>query len=126
MACRLPDGTIDVETEDIKNGKDAPWYKKAPFIRGCFNFIGSLISGSKSIMRSGEKQLTEEDEEEPSRFEKWLIEKFGDKLMPILSVVIIIFSFAISLGLFKFLPMGVSTLIGFIGAPAWLKAVVGE
>ena len=38
MACRMPDGSIDVETWKIRNGKTAPWYLKTPFIRGCFNF----------------------------------------------------------------------------------------
>lgn len=64
MACRLPDGTIDLETWDENNGKKAPWYKKTPFIRGCFNFVSSLIKGYKYTMKSAEKQMTEEDEEE--------------------------------------------------------------
>ena len=28
MACRLPDGTIDVETWEEHNGKEMPWYRK--------------------------------------------------------------------------------------------------
>ena len=28
MACRLPDGTIDLEEWAIKGGKDTPWYRK--------------------------------------------------------------------------------------------------
>ena len=31
MACRLPDGTIDLEEWAIKGGKDTPWYRKTPF-----------------------------------------------------------------------------------------------
>lgn len=64
MACRLPDGSIDLETWDENNGKKAPWYKRTPFVRGCFNFVSSLVKGYKYTMKSAEKQMTEEDEEE--------------------------------------------------------------
>ena len=42
MACRLPDGEIDVEVWDEKNGKNMPWYRKTPIIRGSFNFVSSI------------------------------------------------------------------------------------
>lgn len=61
MACRLPDGTIDLETWDECNGKNAPWYRKAPIVRGCTNFIISLKKGYKYMMKSAEKQMTEEE-----------------------------------------------------------------
>jgi hypothetical protein len=61
MACRLPDGTIDLETWAERNGKNAPWYKKVPLVRGCTSFITSLTKGYKYMMKSAEKQLTEEE-----------------------------------------------------------------
>ena len=61
MACRLPDGSIDVETWEEKNGKSAPWYRKVPLVRGCTNFVISLVKGYKYTMKSAEKQLTEEE-----------------------------------------------------------------
>lgn len=105
MACRLPDGTIDIETWEENNGKDAPWYKKAPLIRGSFNFISSLISGYKCLMKSAEKQMTEEDsEEELTAFEKWLTDKFGENLMSAMSAVAMVIGVVFSLFLFKFIP----------------------
>ena len=78
MACRLPDGTIDVETWEEKNGKDAPWYKKTPFIRGSFNFVSSMIKGYKYLMKSADKQMTpEEKEEELTKGENILISNKG-------------------------------------------------
>ena len=62
MACRLPDGTIDLETWDENNGKNAPWYRKVPLVRGCFNFVTSLIKGYKYTMKSAEKQMPEDEE----------------------------------------------------------------
>lgn len=140
MACRLPNGSIDVETWAIRGGKNAPWYAKTPFIRGCFNFVSSLVDGTKCIMKSAEKQMDAEDEEddseEPSRFEKWLTEtKAWKKLeaalegengkevmntvMVIMSVVVMILCFCA----LKFFPALFSGLLGKIGAPNWLKAV---
>ncbi len=124
MACRLPDGTIDVETWAIRNGKSAPWYTKTPFVRGCINFVISMADGIKCTMKSAEKQVTEDDEEEElTAFEKWLTDKFGDKLMPVLMIVSVVFALVLSVGLFKFLPMLLSSLLLKAGAPDWVKTV---
>lgn len=66
MACRLPDGTIDLETWDENNGKNAPWYKKVPLVRGCFSFVSSLIKGYKYTMKSAEKQMVDEEDDKKS------------------------------------------------------------
>ena len=64
MACRLPDGTIDLETWPERNGRNAPWYRKVPLVRGGSSFVTSLTKGYKYMMRSAEKQMTEEEKEE--------------------------------------------------------------
>lgn len=115
MACRLPDGTIDIETWEIKTGKNAPWYMKAPLIRGCINFGVSLVDGIKCNMKASEKQITDDDDEEPTAFEKWLTEKLGDKLVPIIMIIATVIGFAIAICLFKFLPMLLSNLLEGIG-----------
>lgn len=112
MACRLPDGTIDVETWDEKNGSNAPWYRKTPFIRGTFNFVSSLIDGYKCLMKSADKQMDAEDEEEPqSKLDIWISEHLGEKLMPIVSVISVVFSLILCIFLFKFMPMWISGLL---------------
>ena len=88
MACRLPNGEIDVETWKENNGKNMPWYRKCPFLRGSFNFVLSMKDGYRCLTKSAEKQVPEdedeEDTEEMNRFEKWLDEKLGDKLFGII------------------------------------------
>ena len=49
MACRLPDGTIDVETWEEHNGKEMPWYRKCPLVRGSFNFVFSMRDGYRCL-----------------------------------------------------------------------------
>jgi uncharacterized protein YqhQ len=105
MACRLPNGEIDLEVWDEKDPKKNPWYKKTPFIRGSFNFVSSMITGYKCLMKSADKQLDDDsEEEEMSKFEKWLTDKLGDKLMNIVSIIALVFGLVLSLFLFKFIP----------------------
>ncbi len=116
MACRLPNGEIDVETWAVKNGKDAPWYRKAPFIRGCINFFASTIEGVRCTMKSAQKQITEDDEEEElSKFEQWLTYKFGEKLVPVIMIISVVIAFAVSLVIFKGVPIGGANLLVKLG-----------
>ena len=126
MACRLPDGTIDVETWEEKNGKNAPWYRKTPFIRGIFNFVSSLIDGYRCLMKSADKQMTEDSDEELSKLDKWINEHFGEKIMSIVSVISVIFSLVICIFLFKFLPMWISGFLKkFISSTIILTIIEG-
>ena len=139
MACRLPDGTIDVETWKIRNGKTAPWYLKTPFIRGCFNFVISLVDGMKCTMKSAEKQMNDEDDddnEELSPFEEWLSKtrpykwleaklegENGKSVMNTIMIVVCVAVMVISICAFKFFPALLSGLLGKLGAPDWSKTV---
>ena len=126
MACRLPNGEVDFETWDNKGGKNPPWYKKTPFVRGIFNFVSSMIDGYKCLMRSADKQMIDGEEEEETKFEKWLDEKFGEKLMPIITGISMVLGVGLALLLFMWLPSAVSKLIDtyIISMPAFAKNVI--
>ena len=125
MACRLPDGTIDLEEWAIKGGKDTPWYRKTPFVRGIFSFLTSLIDGYKCLTRSAEKQMTEEDEEEQTKFEQWLDDKLGDKLGPIITAISMVLGVGLAILLFMYLPSLVSKFISkFIDLSAFGKNLI--
>ena len=62
MACRRADGSIYLENVPLK--KKTIW-QKIPIVRGVFNFIDSMVSGSKTLMRSAEIAI--EDEEAAER-----------------------------------------------------------
>lgn len=115
MALRLPTGEIEVEEWDAKNGKDAPWYKKAPFIRGIFNMVGSLVEGYKCLSKSADRAMDFEDEEPQSKFEIWLEEKIGDKLVPIITTIGTVIGVVVALLLFMWVPSlivkGIGTII---------------
>ena len=113
MACRLPSGEIDLEEWPIKGGKNTPIYRKIPFVRGVFVFVTSMIDGYKCLSRSADKQMKAEEDgdEEPSKFEKWVDEKVGDKLMPVITTISIVLGLALAIALFMLLPSGISKLI---------------
>ena len=111
MANRMPDGTIDLDEWEIKGGKNPAWYRKTPFVRGIFNFVTSMIDGYKCISRSVDKQMTDDDEEEPTKFEKWLEDKLGDKLMPIVTTISMIIGLVIAMFLFMWVPSALIKLV---------------
>ena len=102
MACRLPDGSIDLETWDEHNGKDAPLYRRIPFVRGTFNFIGSMAKGYKYLMKSADKQIPEDEKAQTKG------ESAVTGLIMTLGTVI---GVAFALAIFMFLP---KWLVGFI------------
>ena len=109
MACRLPDGSIDVETWDVKGGKNAPWYRKVPFIRGTLNMITSLADGYKCINKSADKQIDEN--EEPGKVEKWFTDKFGDKFMNFIMGLATVAGILIAILLFVYIPMSLTKFL---------------
>ena len=111
MACRLPDGTIDIEEWDTAGKNGAPWYRKVPFIRGIFNFVISMKDGYMCLSKSADKQMTEEDEEEPGKFEKWLTDKLGDKLMPVVTTASMVLGVLLAVALFIYFP---ALIVGLI------------
>lgn len=124
MACRLPDGTIDLEEWPIRNGKTAPWYTKVPFVRGCFNFVITMKDGIKCTMKSAEKQMTEDDaEEELSPFEKWLTDKFGEKLVSVIMIISVVVALVLALVVFKGAPVLAANLLTKAGAPESIRPI---
>ena len=50
LSVRLPDNTIS--TEEWPTPSMSAWYKRTPFVRGIFNFVDSLTTGYKSLMKA--------------------------------------------------------------------------
>lgn len=126
MAVRKADGEILVETNEngaVTKNK----ILKLPIIRGCVNFFTSLVVGMKALMFSAD-QVDFEEEEEESKFDKWLEEKFGDKIKDIVIYAAIAISVVMSVALFIMLPTlltrGLEWLLGLtpLAAAAKTKA----
>lgn len=121
---RKSDGEIIIDISD--NGtKKHNKILMLPIIRGCINFFESMIIGMKSLMFSANQMDLEDDEyEEPSKFDKWLEDKFGDKIKDIVIYVALAISLVMSVGLFMLLPALLTKGAEFVGGKIGLGAIV--
>lgn len=123
MATRMPDGSIDVETWNTHKGSKTPWTRRAPFIRGIFNMVDSMVVGYSCLMKSAEKAGVEE---EPTKFDKWLEKKLGHNMMKMLGGFAAVLGVALAAVLFIFIPTGLSSLLKpLIGAGIGLSLIEG-
>ena len=99
-AVRDRDGVIRLEAERLKQSKSA--IKKIPIVRGAVNFFVSLVFGVKIIARSAE--VYGEDEQEPTKFEKWLSKTFKIDIMSVVMFLGVALGLAFSVALFIVLP----------------------
>lgn len=110
VAVRKPDGEIEKKIDE--NGvKTRAKFFKLPVIRGCVNFVDSLVIGMKALMYSAEFVDLEADEEEESKFDKWLEEKLGDKIKDVVIYAAVAISIVLSVGLFMILPTVLTRLV---------------
>ena len=105
MAVRQPDGTITLETLAAKDPRTRHPILKLPILRGVAAFVDSLSVGYHALSRSAEISGLEEAEEgEESKFERWLNDKFGDKIMNVIMGIGTIFGILLAIALFFVLP----------------------
>ncbi len=110
VGVRKPDGSIAVEVFDFIPYAKRFFLARVPFVRGSFAFVESMLIGMKTLTYSA--SFFEDDEDyEPGKFEKWLEEKFGDKLDKVIMTASLVFAFILALLIFVWLPLFIS---GFI------------
>ena len=114
-AVRDPEGNIQVESRRLSASKGMKRVAKIPLVRGVVNFVSSLVTGSKILMRSAEVYG---DEGKPSKFEKWCEEKLHINLMSAISFIATILGVVLAVGLFIVLPMVLVNLLVRTGG--WL------
>ena len=107
IAVRKSNGTIEVKREKLSVPKDGS-IKKLPFVRGMFMLVESMVEGGKDLTYSANLYAEGFDEEEESKFDRWLRKVFGDRLDDVINMVSIVLSVIIAVGLFIVLP----TVIG--------------
>ena len=108
IVVRSPEGLV-VKTEELKLTKKSP-LARLPLIRGVMTFGASMVQGVKALMYSAE--FFPEEEEEPSKFEKWLETKIGsEKMEKAVIYLAAVLGIAMSVGLFILLPTFIAGLI---------------
>lgn len=81
IAVWAPGGRLQTEVEPVAKNPVA----RIPLVRGVYSFISSLLTGYKTILRSAEISMTEEEKaEEESALDRWLKARLGEKGMDLL------------------------------------------
>lgn len=110
-AIRKSNGKIEVDIKKIVPITKKYKFLNIPFIRGIFVLIDSLITGVDTLNYSA--SFFEEEEEE-SKFEKWLKDKFGDKANNLIMAGTMVMSFIIAIGLFIAVPTGIASIFSIL------------
>ncbi len=106
-AVRKPDGDIDIIEDKVSSHA----WQKIPFVRGALAMIDSMLKGYHYLMHSAEISMGEEFDEEPSKFEKWLSDKFGEKAEKFILGFSAVLGGLLAILLFTVLP---TFIVGFI------------
>ena len=118
------DGTVSAETFELEFALKQHNWLNLPILRGTVALYDSLKNGMNMLNISADKYLDGEDEE-PGKFEAWLLEKFGAKIMDVVMGIAMVLGLLMALVLFLFLPTvlfnGIDWLTGGVISP--LRAV---
>ena len=80
IAVRKPSGEIELKIDEKPRLAEKCKFFSLPFIRGIIGLVDSLSRGFAALEYSSSVAM-EGAEEEESKFEKWLDEKLGDKII---------------------------------------------
>ncbi len=109
LSVRDVDGNIRHDVDTMTPPGDKHKLFKLPIIRGIVNFVTMLTLSMKTLNKSVEMLGLEEEQE--SKFEKWLNEKFGKSITAVVSAIGTVLGLALSLFLFIYIPTQTSQLI---------------
>ena len=105
LAVRTPKKEIVVEKTPIKPAAEKCKILGWPIIRGVVAFVDSLVMGMKVTTKSATLAgLDDIEYDQESTFEKWLENKFGDKLADYLIYFSVAVSIILCIGIFMVLP----------------------
>jgi len=110
MAVRHPSGEIKMIEKPLSTITQRYPILKWPLVRGATALCSSMALGFSALSQSAEIAM-EEETEPTSRFEKFLTEKFGDKLNNILMTLAMIIAVILAVGLFMLLPAAIASFI---------------
>ena len=112
IVCRTENGLVE-KVEPLNLVKDRYPVLGWPFIRGVVIFLDSMVKGMRALTYSA-SLLPEGQQEEPSRFDRWIEKKIGsEKAEKVIIGAAAVLGVLLALALFIFLP---TMIAGFIPA----------
>ena len=111
VSVRKPNGKIETKVEECVSFAEKHPLFQLPVFRGMANFLESIVIGMKTLNYSA--SFYEDEEEQTESRTKQLLEKIlGEKAEKIIMGIVLVFSLAISIGLFMILPYIASEALG--------------
>lgn len=111
VSVRKPNGKIETKVEECVSFAEKHPLFQLPVFRGMANFLESMVIGMKTLNYSA-SFYEEEEEQTESRTEQLLEKILGEKAEKIIMGIVLVFSLAISIGLFMILPYIASEALG--------------
>lgn len=122
VAVRKPNGEIEVEVEHYIGILHGSKLLRIPFVRGIFQFVDSMILGMRSLNYSA--SFYEEEEEKETAADKAFNRLFKDKADKVFSAIVMVFSFALAIGIFMILPYYITSLLAEYVRSASFMAII--
>lgn len=111
VSVRKPDGKIETKVEECVSFAEKHPLFKLPILRGMVNFLESMVIGMHTLNYSA--SFYEDEEEQTEEKTEQFLEKFlGEKAEKVIMGIVLVFSLAISIGLFMVLPYIASEAAG--------------
>lgn len=111
VSVRKPNGKIETKVEECVSFAEKHPLFQLPVFRGMANFLEYMVIGMKTLNYSASFYEDEEEQTE-SRTEQLLEKILGEKAEKIIMGIVLVFSLAISIGLFMILPYIASEALG--------------
>ena len=126
VAVRKPDGDIEVKVDPYKPLVPWKWAYKVPIIRGVFNFLESLVIGTKCLMYSSTFYEDEEEEtvKPETEEEKEKLQQKKEKEDKIMMTGAVALSLVLCVGLFIMLPYFASRALRLVTASETLITIL--
>ena len=111
IVVRKQDGTLEEKVDELRLIRDRYPILGVPLIRGVVNFLDSMVKGVQALSYSAEF-YPDEEEAQPSKFEKWLEAHVpGKKLESLLVGLSVLLGIGMSVALFLVLPTFLTGLL---------------
>ena len=111
VSVRKPDGKIETKVEECVSFAEKHPLFQLPVFRGMVNFLESMVIGMKTLNYSA--SFYEDEEEQTAGKTEQILEKLlGEKAEKVIMGIVLVFSLAISIGLFMILPYIASEAAG--------------
>lgn len=111
VSVRKPDGKIETKVEECVSFTEKHPLFKLPILRGMVNFLESMVIGMQTLNYSASFYEDEEEQTE-GKTEQFLEKLLGEKAEKVIMGIVLVFSLAISIGLFMILPYIASEAAG--------------